>query len=129
MISDADLYQRAKDVVGPRKLSPFADAGAVASALVSDRGNVYVGVCIETLCDIGFCAEPNAIGSMVTAGESCIRTIVAVDQDGRILPPCGRCREFIYQVHTANSGTRVLLSGGRVVTLAALLPEHWAGKA
>lgn len=129
MVSDADLYQRAKDALRPRKLSPFAEAGGVASALVSEQGNVYVGVCIETNCDIGFCAEPNAIGSMVTNGESRIQSIVAVDQNGRILPPCGRCREFIYQMHPANIHTRVLLGAGRVVSVGELLPEHWADRA
>lgn len=129
VVSDAELYRRAKEALNPRKLSPFADAGGVASALISGQGNVYVGVCIETNCEMGFCAEHNAIGSMVTHGESRIQTIVAVDQDGRILAPCGRCREFIYQMHTANGGTRVLLNADRVVTLGELLPEHWADKA
>ena len=129
LVSDAELYQRAKEAINRRRLSPFVDAGGVASALISGRGNVYVGVCIETNCQMGFCAEHNAIGTMVTHGESRIQTIVAVDQDGRILAPCGRCREFIYQVHAANIGTRVLLNGDRVVTLAELLPEHWADSA
>lgn len=129
MTSDAELIQRAKEALNPRQLSPFVLAGGVASALVSEQGNVYVGVCIETNCQMGFCAEHNAIGSMVTDGESRILTIVAVDQEGRILPPCGRCREFIYQMHAANGGTRVLLDAGRVVALLELLPEHWAGKA
>jgi len=127
--SDAELIQRAKEALNPRQLSPFVAAGGVASALVSEQGNVYVGVCIETNCQMGFCAEHNAIGSMVTHGESRIQTIVAVGQDGRVLAPCGRCREFIYQMHAANGGTRVLLDADRVVTLLDLLPEHWAGKA
>lgn len=127
--SDAELYRRAKDALNPRKLSLFAEAGGVASALISDQGNVYVGVCIETNCQMGFCAEHNAIGSMVTNGESRIQTIVAVDQDGRILAPCGRCREFIFQMHAANRGTRVLLDADRVVTIGDLIPEHWADKA
>ena len=126
MPSDAELYQRAKEATNPRTLSPFVIAGGVASALVSGRGNIHVGVCIETNCQMGFCAEHNAIGSMVTDGESRIQTIVAVDQAGRILAPCGRCREFIYQVHPANVDTRVLLGANRVVTLAELLPLHWA---
>lgn len=126
MVSDAELLQRAKDAINPRKLSPFVDAGGVASALVSGLGDVYVGVCIETNCQMGFCAEHNAIGSMVTGGESRIRTIVAVDQAGRIVPPCGRCREFIYQMDVVNAHTRVLLSAGRVATIGDLLPEHWA---
>ena len=126
MIEDDDLYQRAKDALNPRKLSPLAEAGGVASALVTDHGNIYVGVCIDTNCGMGFCAEHTAIGNMVTNGESRILTIVAVNWDGQILSPCGRCREFIYQVDGANSSTRVLLNGDRESTIEQLLPDHWA---
>lgn len=73
---------------------------------------------------MGFCAEHAAIASMITAGESRIETIVAVNWDGRVLPPCGRCREFIYQVNDENVDTRVILES-RVTTLNELLPESW----
>ena len=126
MIEDDELYQRAKAALNPRKLSALADAGGVASALVTEQGNVYVGVCIDTSSSMGFCAEHNAVGSMITNGESKIVTIVAVNWDGRILPPCGRCREFIYQMDPANAKTRVLLSDERVSTVEQLLPDHWA---
>lgn len=126
MIADDDLYQRAKAALNPRRLSPLAEAGGVASALVTDKGNVYLGVCIDTNCGMGFCAEHTAIGSMVTNGESKILTIVAVNWDGRILSPCGRCREFIYQVDSANASTRVLLHGNRESNIEQLLPCHWA---
>jgi cytidine deaminase len=123
-VNDADLIARAQAVVNPRKLSPMAEAGGVGAALVTPAGNVYVGVCIETQSAI-MCAERAAIAAMVTAGESRITTIVAVDWDGEILPPCGVCREFIWQVHEANRATRVLLPGGASATLAELLPHHW----
>ncbi len=125
MISDQDLYELAKAKTRKRVLSESATAGSVASALVTASGNVFVGVCIDAACGIGFCAEHNAIGSMITEGESAIAVIVAVNRHGDILPPCGRCREFIYQVDAANRQTRVLLPGERVATVAELLPEHW----
>lgn len=126
MVDDTKLYQRAVEVLLPRRLSDLASAGGVAGALVTERGNVYVGVCIDTTSGMGFCAEHNAAGAMITAGESRIHTIVAVARDGTILPPCGRCREFIYQIDGGNRETRVLLPGGRVKLLHELLPEHWA---
>jgi cytidine deaminase len=61
---------------------------------------------------------------MVTAGESKIVTIVGVNMNGKIIPPCGRCREFIYQINDDNGETRVILHD-KVVTLRQLLPEHW----
>ena len=128
MIDDYKLVQLAQKTLNPRKLSQYSDAGGVASALVTDKGNVYVGVCIDTNCSMGYCAEHNAIGTMVTNGESRIITIVAVDWEGRIISPCGRCREFIFQIDEGNSETRVLLKGDRAATIAQLLPEHWAEK-
>jgi len=125
MIRDEDLVQKAREAVNPRRLSPFAEAGNVGCALVTDQGSIYTGVCIETDCGMGFCAEHNAIGAMVTGGESCIASIVAVNKAGAIYSPCGRCREFIYQMDPRNTETRVLLKNGRVMRLRELLPEHW----
>jgi cytidine deaminase len=126
VITDGELWERARATLNPRTLSKHADSGGVACALVSSGGNVYVGVCIVTDCGMGFCAEHTAIGAMVTSGESTILTIVAVDKHGRTLSPCGRCREFIFQVDRANALTRVLLGEGHVSTIAELLPHHWA---
>lgn len=119
------LIARAREVIDPRRLSPDVTVGSVGSALETAAGHVFVGVCIDTACSMGFCAEHNAIGSMITAGESRIAVIVAVHSSGRVLSPCGRCREFISQVDPGNKDTLVIVDGGRVVTLASLLPERW----
>jgi cytidine deaminase len=66
-----------------------------------------------------------AVASMITRGESHIHIIVAVNWDGTVLSPCGRCRELICQVDPANVDTRILLPGGKAVTLRQLLPDHW----
>jgi len=63
----------------------------VAAALLSEKGNVYVGVCIDVCSGMGFCAEHAAIAAMITAGENKIEKIVAVGENG-IYSPCGRCR-------------------------------------
>ena len=41
-----------------------------------------------------------------------------------MLPPCGRCREFMRQVDPQNLGTRVVLSRDEAVELRELLPRH-----
>lgn len=106
--------------------------GDVGCALTTRAGNVYLGVCIDTGSGTGFCAEHSAIAAMVTAGELKIASIVAVwkDKSGTVvvLPPCGRCREFIRQVNPANLDTDVILARDRVVKLRDLLPFHeWPG--
>jgi hypothetical protein len=64
-----ELYSAAKAVLNPRRLSAEAEAGGVGAALLSDRGAVYVGVCIDTACSMGFCAEHAAAAAMVTGRE------------------------------------------------------------
>ena len=121
------LIEMAAGVLNPRRVGDRL-FGDVACALVTDAGSGYVGVCIDTGSGTGFCAEHAAIAAMVTAGEYRIDRIVAVwrDDSGRlyVLPPCGRCREFIRQVEPANLGTRVVLSREEAVELSELLPRH-----
>jgi len=121
-MSFEDLYEKAKSVLNPRTLSDSADAGGVGAAILSDSGAVYTGVCIDTGSSMGFCAEHAAAAAMVTAGENRVMKMVAVAWDGRVLPPCGRCREFIRQLHPENLQAEVLVKEGLVVSLQDLLP-------
>lgn len=125
--SDADLIDMAMSLVNPRRLSPTVEAGSVGCVLISGSDALYRGVCIDTACSLGFCAEHTAIGAMITAGESRIKTIVAVSHrdGGRVALPCGRCRELIWQVDARNRDTRVLVGPGEAVALSDLLPRHW----
>lgn len=120
-----ELYQQAKAVLNPRKLSSSAEAGGVGAALLSASGKLYTGVCIDIACSIGFCAEHAAAAAKITAGENHVLKMVAVNWDGRILPPCGRCREFISQLHDENLHTAALVSDGVIVTRRDLLPYDW----
>ncbi len=116
------LCQRARAVLNPRRLSESAEAGGVGAALLADDGQVYVGVCIDTGSSMGFCAEHAAAGAMVTAGANRVLKMVAVLWDGSVIPPCGRCREFISQLHPENGETQVMVAEDTVVTLRELLP-------
>ena len=119
------LIEIARATLNPRQLSETSSAGSVAAALVTDRGNVYKGVCIDTPCSMGFCAEHAAIAAMITAGENRIVRIVAVSSDAGNIPPCGRCREFMFQINPENLTAEVQLKD-KVVTLDDLLPERWS---
>lgn len=110
-------------VLNPRSISDTVDAGGVAAALVTEKGNVYCGVCIDTACSMGFCAEHAAIAAMITAGESKIEKIVAVGSNGRVMAPCGRCREFLMQLGCPDC--EVMVDEDTVVFLKELLPNYW----
>ncbi len=120
-----ELYQKARSVLNPRKLSEWAEAGGVGAAILAQSGRVYTGVCIDTASSMGFCAEHAAAAAMITAGESRVSKMVAVGWDGRVMPPCGRCREFISQLDDDNIEAEVMVSEGVIVTLRDLLPYDW----
>lgn len=124
-MQDELLIAEAKKHLGEFPLSePGLSAGSAAAALVTDKGNVYMGICLDLSCGIGFCAEHSAIAVMLLNREKLIRKIVAVSADG-ILPPCGRCRELMMQVDRENCECDVLLPNGITRKLRELLPERW----
>ena len=100
-------------------------AGSVSSALICTNGKMYSGVNVFMACDIGFCAEQNAIGAMLKDRNTEIEMIVAIHEAEGILPPCGKCREFMSQVDRNNQRTKVIMPGGNIMTLGELLPHNW----
>ncbi len=120
---DCDLITAARAVLNPRRLSATVEVGGVGAALRAASGAIYTGVCIDAASGIGFCAEHAAAAAMITAGESRITDMVAVDWDGSVLQPCGRCRELVVQLDDGNAGTRVILPHG-VKPMRDLLPDH-----
>lgn len=119
-----ELIARAREVVGTFSLGDSLSAGAVGAAILTRKGNVYTGICLDLYCGIGFCAEHAAVAEMLKHRETEIAMVVAVAEDG-ILPPCGRCRELMCQVDSRNLAAKVIVAEGRVMTLDELLPERW----
>jgi cytidine deaminase len=128
-MTNEDLISGATRVLRPHTTTDGRLFGDVAAMLLTDQGNAYAGVCIDTGSGTGFCAEHSAIAAMVTAGEYRIAKIVAVwrdERDGKlyVLPPCGRCRQFIRQIDEANLETDVVLGKEKVLKLKELLPYY-----
>lgn len=122
------LYNEAKRALSPRKVSDMVEAGGVAAAIEAGSGKIYVGVCVDTSCTLGICAERNAIFNMITNGESVIKRVVTICGDGKAGPPCGACRELMTQIMPHDyKGIEIMLdyNSGRVVTLGELTPEWW----
>lgn len=59
------LYREAHRVLKPRKVSEMMETAGVAAAVESTSGNIYVGVCVDSACTLGICAERNAIFNML----------------------------------------------------------------
>ena len=123
-----DMYQAALNVLNPREVSSKIEAGGVAAAVESESGKIYVGVCVDTACTLGICAERSAMFNMLTRGENAIRRVIAVSSKGKAMPPCGACREFMAQLmQNKNLPVEILLDldAEKIVTLRDLTPEWW----
>ena len=121
------LYQRALAVAKPRNISERVEAGWVGAALLGRDGNIYTGVCIDTACSLGMCAERAAVAAMLTAGEGEVRKVCAVSASGQVLSPCGACRELLSQLGEESWEAEVLLDKkGRTRRLRELVPEAWS---
>ncbi len=122
------LYAEARAVLKPRKVSGIIEAGGVGAAIESASGRIYVGVCVDGACTLGICAERNAVFNMLTNGEDAIRREVAVNWDGKVMPPCGACRELMAQLMPEEyKNVEVMLDyeKNEIVTLEALTPHWW----
>ena len=124
------LYEHARSVQNARKLSPLMEAGSVGAAILTDQGNIYTGICIDTACGMGMCAERNAIANMLTHGENRIVKVVAVMPDGSTGTPCGVCREFMMQLGPGSENIEILLSlePCKTIRLGEQLPDWWGNK-
>ena len=122
------LYDAAKAVLNPRKISEWMEAGGVAAAVEAESGRIYTGVCVDSACTLGVCAERNAIFNMITNGESRIKRVIAVGWDGKAMPPCGACRELMTQLMPKDyQGIEIMLNNEKneIVTLGAPTPSWW----
>lgn len=122
-----DLIKEALSVSAGRELSEGAYFGGVGAALETMSGKIYHGTCIDCFCGIGTCAEHAAVLNMLMNGESEIKKIVAVKENGEILPPCGRCRELLYMVNAKNAETEFMVAKNEVKKLKDLLPNPYLG--
>jgi cytidine deaminase len=123
-MSPADLISAARALAVPFRPSADVESACVAAALVTASGELHTGVCIDAQCGVGFCAEHSAVAEMLKARESQIVMIVAVNEDGELLSPCGRCRELLWQLDERNLETLVILSADESAKLSELLPHR-----
>ena len=123
-----DLYEAAKNVQNPREVSERIYAGGVAAAIEASSGKIYTGVCVDTSCTLGICAERNAIFNMITNGDNEIKRVIAIMSDGKTGAPCGACRELMTQLMPKSyQHVEIMLDykKEKVFTLGELTPEWW----
>ena len=123
-----EMYEAAKAVLRARQVSEYVSCGEVAAAICSKSGKIYTGVCVDTACTLGVCAERNAIFNMLTCGEHEIDKVLCIMSDGSNGAPCGACRELMVQLMAKNYKDIEIMAdyaSERIVKLGELTPEWW----
>ena len=99
----------------------------VGACVRAASGRLYAGANVENASyPVGQCAESNAIGAMVTAGERVIVEVVLVTERATPCSPCGGCRQQLFEFAGADTpihlcgpeGLRTTLSLGQLLPLA-----------
>jgi cytidine deaminase len=77
---------------------------------------------------LGLCAEQSAVSQMLSKTDPKVKKIVAVWRDEKgelyVLPPCGRCREFLRTMSQDNLEANIILGKDHSEKLKNLLPYH-----
>ena len=124
-----ELITRARALIQERYCKE-GHHSVVAAALLTKSGKVYVSLNAGTnQPSIATCAEIIAIGMANTDDPDMqIDMIVAVrDQDGYVISPCGKCREYIADY---GPDARVIVpaensKGYEVVSATSLIPNKY----
>ncbi|MCD8484045.1 cytidine deaminase [Candidatus Woesebacteria bacterium] len=101
------LRTHIQPLLGRRELTTDVSVAKVACAVQTSQGNIYTGINMSTSCDLGFCAEVSALAQMIQAGETRVSHVVGMNDQGEIIPPCGRCRELLFQIDRANIDAQI----------------------
>ena len=103
-----------------RAYSRYSGYSVGAAALV-DTGRVVTGCNVECASyGVTLCAECGLVSAFYDSGGGRLIAMSCVDGTGRLLTPCGRCRQLLLEA----GGPDLLVDGDeRAYTLAELLPH------
>ena len=80
-----------------RSVAPFSNF-LVGAALQTDEGKVFTGCNVESASyGLTVCAERVAIWKALSEGERDFARLVIVADTEQLTPPCGTCRQIIWE--------------------------------
>lgn len=89
------LYKEAVTVRNNSR-SEYSDF-KVGAAILTESGKIYGGCNIESSSfGLSMCAERNALSNALCSGENHFSAILVVADTEKPVPPCGACRQLIY---------------------------------
>ncbi|MCC6326988.1 MAG: cytidine deaminase [Acidobacteria bacterium] len=94
--TDEDLINAARDV-RENAFAPYSNF-KVGAAVETDEGNIYTGCNVESASyGLTVCAERVAIWKGISRGEKKFGRIAVVVDTEDLTPPCGVCRQIIWE--------------------------------
>jgi cytidine deaminase len=101
---------------------------AVGAAVLSTKGEIFSGCNVENASyGLTMCAERNAIFEAIAKGHRDIKAIALVTKTGRLILPCGACRQVISEF---NPDADIFCFGNdelpKHFKISALLPAAFA---
>ena len=125
-MSDESLQQLLETAKKARlqSIAPFSNF-LVGAAVKTEAGKVYTGCNVESASyGLTVCAERVAIWKALSEGERDFSELAIVADTGSLTPPCGTCRQIIWEF--AKNATIMLgnLRGEtQIVSIRELLPR------
>ncbi|HEU4435191.1 MAG TPA: cytidine deaminase [Pyrinomonadaceae bacterium] len=107
-----------------RSVAPFSDF-KVGAAVRTDSGKVYTGCNVESASyGLTVCAERVAIWKALSEGERHFTELAVVADTDTLTPPCGTCRQIIWEFARDAEIVFANLDGrNQVFNIRELLPD------
>ncbi len=119
-----DMLKLAEDV-SKNAYAPYSKF-PVGACVLAESGKVYTGCNFENSSyGMTICAERNAVGSAIAAGERKIKAVAIFSPKMKNCTPCGACRQVLSEFQM-EEGLDVILQGDdgiKVTPLKVLLPD------
>ena len=123
-----ELMQKAKEA-SKNSYSPYSKF-AVGACVLTESNKVYTGCNFENSSfGMTICAERNAIGSAIAAGEREIKAVAIYSPNQDNCVPCGACRQVMHEFSNNDEEVDIILSDKnniKIYKLSELLPESFS---
>jgi cytidine deaminase len=106
-----EMLRAARDSM-TRAYAPYSGF-QVGAALLNEDGTIRPGVNIENASyPLSVCAERNAVAGMVVSGNTTILAVAVATDAPTPTPPCGGCRQVLWEFAGADTPVVAEASGG-----------------
>ena len=123
-MSSSDPLIAAARKVRERAYAPFSEF-KVGAAIEDDGGRIYTGCNVENATyGLTMCAERVAVFKAISEGASKMKRVAVVTGSEKLTPPCGACRQILWEFCGDAILTLANLSGAEeTLTIAQIFPR------